>query len=114
MAAERHGKSRSFAIARKIAPKNLLHALVGSPLASIKRGNVCARGSAAPETVPHRAVVTTVGGAGRATRQGDRSALDVLGVRQTANHRACSTVCDRAPTVSDRRPVDAGACSDAK
>ena len=49
------------------------------------------------------AVVTTVGCAGRATRQGDRSTLDVLGVRQTANHRACSTVCDRAPTMSDRR-----------
>ena len=46
MAAGRRGKSRSFAFARKFAPKILLHALAGSPLASIKRGNVCARGSA--------------------------------------------------------------------
>ena len=43
VAAERRRKSRSFAFARKIAPKNLLHALLGLPLASIKRGNVSAR-----------------------------------------------------------------------
>ena len=61
-AAGRRGKSRSFAFARKIAPKILLHALAGSPLASIKRGNVCARGSATRATPPLR--YAAVGGLG--------------------------------------------------
>ena len=68
------GKSRSFAFARKFAPKILLHALAGSPLASIKRGSsLCA-------AVAQVAVARLIGGIGYKQRLA-RKIIDAMSAK---------------------------------